>query len=205
MNLEQVWQQNSGRDDDLNKLLEKGDFSKLQSRLPLKKLKSNLLIGIVWAILITTGYIVVLFLFSIWQVSVSLGVLIVFNTLIMLDSWKLYKKTPATITPSNSLKEELTAHYNSFQRWWAVQQKISLFVYPIAIAGGFILSGVLGSGKPVETFLYNSKMLGILGITMIVMVPLCYFSARWMFNYAYGKHLKKLKSTINELSEAHGD
>jgi hypothetical protein len=200
MDIENIWKQDSNSDDALNKLLNSGDFSKLQSNLPLKKLKQNLLIGIIWALLITLGYLIVFFSISIWHVNVALGVLILFNTLIMLDSWRLYLKTPSTISPSNSLKEELTLHYNSFQQWWAVQQKASLFVFPIAVSGGFILGGSLGSGKPVETFLYNSKMLGILGVTILIMVPLCYLGARWMFNYAYGKHLKKIKSTIDDLS-----
>jgi len=168
--------------------------------LPLKKLKQNLLIGIIWALLITIGYIVLFFVIDIWQVDVALSVLVIFNTVIMLDSWKLYKKTPSTISPSNSLTEELTLHYDSFQRWWAIQQKVSLFVYPIALTGGFILGGTLGSKKPVETFLYNSRMLGVLGITILVMVPLCYLGAKWMFNYAYGRHLKSVKSTIDDLS-----
>jgi hypothetical protein len=67
------------------------------------------------------------------------------------------------------------------------------------------MGGVLGSGKPVEAFLYNPKILLILSATITILVPLCYYGARWMFNYAYGKHLKKLKATIDELSEAHGD
>jgi hypothetical protein len=200
MDLENIWRQNSGRDDALNKLLDNGNYNNLQSRLPLKKLKSNLLIGIIWALLITVGYIAMYFFFRIWQVYIALGVLIVFNTIIMLKSWRLYQKTPSTVSPSNSLKEELTMHYNSFQRWWLLQQKMGLFVYPIAAAGGFVLGGTLGSGKPVEAFLYNAKMLSILGITILVLVPLCYFGARWMFNYAYGKHLKKLKSAIDDLS-----
>jgi hypothetical protein len=200
MDFENIWQQGANNDDDLNRLLKTTDFNKLHSKLPLKKLKQNLLIGIIWALLITIGYIVLYFLIAIWQVYAALSVLVIVNTIIMLDSWKLYKKTPSTISPSNSLKEELTMHYNSFQRWWAVQQKASLLVYPIAVTGGFILGGTLGSNKPVETFLYNSKMLGILGTTVLIMVPLCYFGARWMFNYAYGKHLKKLKSTIDDLS-----
>jgi hypothetical protein len=200
MNIENIWQQGSKNDDELNTLLTTSDFSKLQSRLPLKQLKLNLLIGIVWALLLSVGYMVVFFLFSIWQVYVSLCVLIVFNAIIILSSWRLYKKTPSVISTSNSLKEELSLHHDSFQQWWSVQQKFSLFVYPIAIAGGFILGGNLGSGKPVEEFLYNSKMLVALGITILVLVPLCYFGAKWMFNYAYGKHLKKLKSAIDELS-----
>jgi hypothetical protein len=200
MDIENIWQQGGNNDDAFIRLLNTTDFSKLQSRLPLKKLRQNLLIGNIWALLITIGYIVLFFLIDIWQVNVALSVMVIFNIIIMLDSWKLYKNTPSTISPSNSLKQELTQHYNSFQRWWAIQEKISLFVYPIAVAGGFILGGILGSKKPVETFLYNSKMLGILGVTVLVMVPLCYFGAKWMFNYGYGKHLKNIKSTIDDLS-----
>lgn len=200
MDLESIWQQNSGGDEELNRLLEKGNFNQLPSRLPLKKLKNNLILGIILASGLTLGYIVLIFFITIWQVSLALGVMIVFNTLIMLDSWKLYQKTPSTIMPSNSLKEELTLHYASFRRWWSVQEKMGLFVYPIAVAGGFILGGASGSGEPVESFLYNGKMLAFLGITVLILVPICYFSARWMFHYAYGKHLKKLKAAIDELS-----
>jgi hypothetical protein len=200
MDIDNIWQQGDNNDDTLNKLLNTTDFSKLQSRLPLKKLKQNLLIGIIWALLITIGYIVLFFIIDIWQVHVALIVLIIFNTLIMLDSWRLYNKTPSAISPSNSLKQELTLHYNSFQRWWAIQQKVSLFVYPIAVTSGFVLGGTLGSHKTVEAFLYNGKMLGVLGIAILVMVPICYFGAKWMFNYAYGKHLKNLKYTIDDLS-----
>lgn len=197
--MESIWQQGSKGDDALNNLLDQGDLSRLQSRMPLRKLRNNLVTGMVWALVITCGYIIVLFSFMQWLVYITIGVLIVFNIVIMAESWKLYRKTPSAITPSNSLKQELTVHYNSFQKWWSVQQKLSLFVYPIAAAGGFILGGSAGSGKPVEDFLYNPRIFGILGLTVLVLVPLCYFGARWMFNYTYGKHLKQLKATIDEL------
>jgi hypothetical protein len=171
MDLENIWQQTNGGDKDLQRLLETGDPAKLSSRLPLKKLRNNLLIGLVWAVLITAGYVALFFFFPFWQVHVALGVVSIFNTLTMFDSWRLYKKTPDTITPSHSLKEELTKHYNSFQRWWRIQEKMGLFVYPIAASGGFILGGVIGSGKTVEAFLYNPKMLLILGITLLFLVP----------------------------------
>ena len=200
MDIENTWQQGHKNDPDLNKLLTTSDLGKIQSKLPLKKLKQNLLIGIVSAVVISSGYLVIFFLIHIWQVQAALGVLIVFNTVILVDSWRLYRRIPATLSPSNSLKEELALHYNSFQRWWAVQQKMGLFVYPVAAAGGFVLGGTLGSGKPVAAFLDNPKMVGILGITILVLVPICYFGARWMFNYAYGKHLKQLKATIDDLS-----
>lgn len=200
MNIENIWKQSSGSDEALNKLLQQNDFGNLHSKLPLKKLKKNLLMGMIWALLITAGYITIFFFIHFWQVYFSLGVLIVFNTWIMFESWKLYKLTPASITPSNSLKDELTSNYNSFQRWWSLQLKVSLFVYPLAAAGGFIIGGVLGSGKTVEAFLYNYKMIGVLIITVLILMPASYYAAKWVYNHAYGKHLKKIKLLIDELS-----
>ena len=201
MDLENLWRQNSGSDDALNKMFEQKDFSNMQSKLPLNKLKRNLVMGIVLAVLITVLYVAVIFYVGIWQVYVSLCTLSLFNIFIAYDSWKLYKSINVNISATNSLKEELQKNYNGFQRWWRIQERFGLFVYPIAAAGGFIMGGVLGSGKPVEAFLYNSKMLLILGATIAVLVPLCYYGARSMFNYAYGKHLAKLKARIDELSQ----
>lgn len=202
MDIENVWQQSSGSDDALNKMFQQKDFSNLQSKLPLNKLKRNLVVGIILAVLITALYVAVIFYVEIWQVYVSLGTLSLFNIFIAYDSRKLYRSINVNISTTNSLKEELQKNYNGFQRWWRIQERLGLFVYPIGAAGGFIMGGVLGSGKPVEAFLYNPKILLILGATIIILVPLCYFGARWMFNYAYGKHLAKLKATIDELSEA---
>jgi hypothetical protein len=200
MDIENIWQQGDGNDEMLNRLLQQKDLSNYHSKLPLKKLKNNLLKGMIWATVITAGYIALFFFIAIWQVYIALFTLIISNTSIMILSWKLYKSINETISPSNSLKEELQRNYNGFQKWWSIQQRLGLFVYPVGAAGGFILGGVLGPGKPVEAFLYNPKTLSILGITILILVPLCYYGAKWMFNYAYGKHLKKLKLLIDELS-----
>lgn len=200
MSIENVWQQTSGSDNALNKMFEDNDLSKLKSKLPLNRLKRNLLLGIILAISITAVYGTVFFFVGIWEVYVAIGILSLFNILIAFDSWKLYRSINVNISATNSLKEELQRNYKGFEKWWRVQEKLGLFVYPIAATGGFIMGGVLGSDKPVKAFLYNPGMLLLLGATIIILVPLCYFGARWMFNHAYGKHLKKLKSTIAELS-----
>lgn len=200
MDIEYIWKQSSGSDDALNRMLEQQDYSKLHSKLPLKKLKKNLLLGMVYAALITAFYVVLYFIVHIWQVHIAIAIGTLFNIIVGVDTWKLYKSINENISTSNSLKDELEKNYSSFQRWWRIQEKLGLFVYPIAIAGGFILGGVEGSGKSVEAFLYNPKILIVLAITILIFVPICYYGARWMFHYAYGKHLKKLKSLIDELS-----
>lgn len=200
MDLENIWQQSCGSDESLNKMLDQKDFGKLQSKSPLKKLKTNLFQSIIAAVAITMLYVWLLFVIDIWQVGVSLVILILFNLWVCIDSWKLYRNIKLNISTTNSLKTELQKNYSNFQRWWLIQEKLGLYVYPVGATGGFILGGVEGSGKTVEDFLYNPQMLIILGITLLILVPLCYFMARWMFNYAYGKHLKKLKATIEELN-----
>ncbi len=200
MDIENIWQQSGGSDDALNKMLQQQDFSKLHSKLPLKRLKKNLLLGILCAALITAFYMMLFFIVHIWQVHIALVITTIFNIVVGLDTWKLYKSINENISTTNSLKDELQKNYEGFQRWWHIQEKLGLFVYPIAASGGFILGGVEGSGKTVDAFLYNPKMLLVLGVTLLILVPLCYFMAKWMFNYAYGKQLKKLKSLIDELS-----
>ena len=200
MNIENVWQQAGGSDETLNKMLQNSAFGNLHSKLPLNKLKKTLYIGMIWAVMITTAYVTLFFIVNIWQVYIALATLIFFNIWISVDGWKLYKNINVNISSTNSLKEELQKNDSDFQRWWRIQERLGLFVYPIGGAGGFILGAVWGSGKTVEAFLYNPKMLSILGVIILILVPLGYYVAKWMFNAAYGKHLKKLKLLIDELS-----
>lgn len=200
MDIENVWQRSGGSDDSLNKMFQQKDFSNLHSKLPLKKLKNNLLMGLIVAVFITALYVVLFYFIEIWQVHVALVIAILFNILVGFDTWKLYTNINVNVSSTNSLKDELQKNYLGFQKWWRIQERLGLFVYPIAATGGFILGGVEGSGKSVEAFLYNPKMLLVLGVTLLILVPLCYYGARWMFNYAYGKHLKKLKKLMDELS-----
>lgn len=96
----------------------------------------------VWAVLITAVYIILFFFFNIWQVYIALTTLVVFNTWILIETWKLYKNIPATVSPGLSLKQELEKNYNGVQKWGYIRQSVSLFVYSVAAAGGFILGGI---------------------------------------------------------------
>lgn len=201
MDIENTWQQSEGNDEVLSKLLQQNDFNNLPSRLPLKKLKDKLKSGMIWAGLITIVYISMFFFVSVWQVVIPLCILIIFNSWIMIESWKLYKNTNENISASFSVKQELQKNYDSFQKWSSLQLKVSLFVFPIAVAGGFVLGGIIGSGKTVESFLNKPKIWMFLCGTIVALVPAAYFLAKWMFKISLGKHLKNLKILIDELSD----
>lgn len=201
MDLENTWRDSGRNDEMLIKIMQQKDHLKLHSKMPLTYLKRSLIVGICWAVLITFIYLALFFYFDVWQVHLSLVILIIFNTVIAIESYKLYRNTNALVSPGSSLTEELKKNYDSFHKWWRIQQRVSLVIYPIAATGGFIIGGMAGSGKPVDDILYNSFNLQILGIAIIIIAPICYFVAKWMFNYAYGKHLKKIKLLIEELEE----
>ena len=199
MNFEETWKNIGQHDDILNGLISKNTISKYGSNLPINKLKSNLLGGIFWAILLTSGYIFLLFVTKTWLVNVTLVIMSLFNCWVMMDSYKLYKLI-SKITPFN-LKQQLESNYSALSRWRTLQQRASLFIYPVSVSGGFILGGVIGSGKPALLFLYDPKILVALAIAVIVLTPACYFLANWMFKIAYGKHMESLKAIIDELGE----
>ncbi len=199
MDIENIWQQQGKGEDDMLKELLKRSPEELTSKWPLKKLRANLLRGIVLSEACAVIYLAIIIYLPVWQIITSMLILILFNTWLSITSWKLYKKIPETISSALSLKQELEINYARFRQWFAVQERVSLFIYPIAATGGFMLGGVVGSQKTVEEFLYNPLVLSILAVTILILVPISYFVSRWFFNHTYGKYLKKLKKWIEEL------
>ncbi|MBL0183449.1 MAG: hypothetical protein IPP96_14610 [Chitinophagaceae bacterium] len=80
MSIEKTWgEMNSSQDDDLSSLLQKSTLSKLSSHNPLEKIRKNLLINMIWAVLICFVYIWIIFYFNIWQVQVAISVVLLFH------------------------------------------------------------------------------------------------------------------------------
>lgn len=199
MNIEDTWKNMPPGDDLLPQLLEQNDVFRQSSKLPVNKLRYNLLIGMGWAVLITIVYVVLLSMLKYWQMYLSFGILIGFNLWILLDSYNLYRDI-GTITGLNlSLKEQLLHIYNDFERWRKIQLKAGLFIYPISAAAGFMLGGMIGSGKSIEFFLYRPVVLLILLVIIIILTPICHRLAKWLFKKSYGKYLLKMKDLIAEL------
>lgn len=202
MSIEKKWGEiNDRRDDDLSSLLQTQRLSKLSSHSPLQKIKQNLLRNMIWCILVCLLYVVIIFYFLIWQVQVAIAVVLFFSLWALYTAYIQYKELNTAISSSSSVLVELKRHYGSITNWMNTQQRVALFIYPVSAAGGFMLGGVLGSGKPVEAFMNKPVILIALLISIIVLVPVCYYMARWMFNYSFGKHLKALKENIKALEE----
>jgi cation transporter-like permease len=200
MSIEKTWDEiNEGGDEDLSSLLHTGTLSKLPSHNPLQKIKSNLLANLIWCVVLSIGYIIIISYFRIWQVQVSLGIVLAFTLWALYEGSVQYKKLNSQVSPAGSLLHELKRHHQSISNWMKVQQQVGLFVYPISAAGGFMLGGVLGSGKSVATFLSKPAAQIALPICIVVLVPAGYYLARWMYKHSFGKHLAALQKNINDL------
>jgi predicted neutral ceramidase superfamily lipid hydrolase len=199
MEVSNNWQSWQPQDKDLESLLQPGFSTRMQPHHPLMKLKRNLFINTVWGVLITIGYLVIMATTSIWPVLIALGTTSLFNIIILLQSIKLYRSIQTIISPAESVLSISRKHYKEITAWCKMQNKLALWVYPVAATGGYIYGGVLSSGKTFEELVKQPLFIWALPVTLAILVPLSYLLARWMARKAFGIHLDNLKATILSL------
>jgi len=201
MSIENSWNQlDDQHDDDLSSMLQSPALSKLSSHNPMEKIRKNLLMNMIWASLICLFYIGIIIYFHIWQVQIPIFTVLIFTLWGLYSGYQIYSQIKANVS-AGPLLAELKRHHQTITTWIRTQQRVGLFIYPISAAGGFMLGGVLGSRKPVEVFMSKPIVLVALAISIIVLVPACYYLARWMCKYSFGKHLDALQENIRELEE----
>lgn len=201
MSIESEWKQmNTNGDEELWALLNQRKLQTLSSKSPFQKLKRSLLINMIFGIIICFAYIIIIAVFHVWQVQLAIFIVLVFSAWTVYSAYMQYKKLEASVTSSPVLTE-LKRHHETFTKWIALQMRASVAIYPISVAGGFMLGGVLGSNKPVEVFMSKPVVQIALLVCIIVMVPAAYYLAKWLFHLSFGKHLKLLKQNIEDLEK----
>lgn len=201
MSAEINWKQWEPGDKALEELLQPARLHRLHSKNPLIDLKRQLLYSMFWAVAITIGYFFLFpYITSVWVVA-GLVIMILFNLFLLYTTIRLYQRVQPNISPKANLLEELFRHEAEFKKWWDVQRRVALFVYPVAVSAGFVFGGMMGSGKTVTQLFAKPLFSWVLVICIVVMVPLCFKFAQWMFEKSFGKHLKILRENINELSQ----
>jgi hypothetical protein len=200
--LKQIWNEADNGNDILEQMLQNKSFKQAGFKTPLAKLKRNLAIHIGYAVIITLAYAFVIYYFPYWQVQACMLLLIVFNLWAMVKAYGLYNSLDLNLADHNVLVE-LKKHYSAFKGWEKQSLRVALFVYPFAASGGFMLGGTVGSGKSVEVFMGDYRVIIALIIALLILVPLSYLLAKWMTKVAFGKYVDQLKVRIDEL-EAEG-
>ena len=193
------WEHFHSRDELPEELLSAEKLSNLHSQHPLEKIRSNLLIGIVVGIATTLVYLIILYYFDQWLIRAPLLIVLGFNLFILRSSLLLHSSISNTGLHEQNLLQELSQHRSAIKKWWKIQEQFSLFVYPFAVAAGFLAGGILGSGDRELTFIQQREMLILLGTAILILTPLCFFSARYIFRYYYGQHLSTIEKNIESL------
>lgn len=199
MNLEEQWKAETGQDDKfLQDLIQKGSIDRLRTQNPLDKIRKNLKWNIGFAAVIAIGYLFVFWYFPYWPVFLCIGIIFLFTVWGVYSGMRLFQSTTHR-DPSAPVLETLEQQYNLISKWIKHQEKAALLVYPFAGAGGFMIGGMVGSGKSIEVFMGKPPVAIAMIVTLIIIVPLSYWLAKWMNRKAFGKYLDQLGENIKDL------
>lgn len=199
MNLEEQWKAESGQGDQiLQELIRKGNMHQLRSHNPMHKIRKNLKWNIGFAAAIAIGYLFVFWYFPYWPVFLCIGIIFLFTVWGVFSGFSLFKQI-SRHQPSAPILETLEYQHSLISKWIRHQEKAALLVYPFAGAGGYMVGGMVGSGKSIELFMSKPVVVWALIITLIIIVPLSYWLARWMNRKAFGTYLDQLRHSITAL------
>lgn len=177
----------------LNKALHKKSVD------PLVKLKKNvkgklLLIAafslLFLVIIITTDKVYNKILMSPLVLTYLIGLVLIFGQYRMLNF----------VDKSLSLKEILEIYHYRISLISKYEQRVALFIYPVSITAGFVYGFTMN--RSVEEILSDQRVLAMLVALNMVLVPACYYLARWMDHKAFGRYLEHLKDDLNQLNAA---
>ncbi|HTL08494.1 MAG TPA: hypothetical protein VL307_09570 [Chitinophagaceae bacterium] len=201
MTLTEQWKQLEAADTDLAEVLQPG-FAKHISKDPMLTIQRNLWYHSLMGIAIIVFYLFLLWEFPVWQVILCIGVVLLF-TLWAVVKALLLRRQLLRIAASHlqhSLLQQMRYHQMAMGGWMKVQQKAGLVMYPLGAAGGFMIGGSLGAGKSIDTILQNPTLQLIMLLVVLLLVPPCFYLAKWMCRKSFGQYLQQLNSNIAALS-----
>lgn len=202
MDIEKSWNEWKAEDGDWDSLVKESISKNRQTLDPLFKLRRNLKINIGWAILICLLYVAAIIYFTLPLFRITMLLMLGFSVWALITAINLYKSIEPGINSSHSLLEDMQRHYNAIHWWMKTSEKVALFFYPIGAVGGFMMGGVVGSGKTLGEFMSKPPVLIALLIVLVTLIPACYYLAKWMNRKAFGDHLEKLKENIDQLKNS---
>lgn len=195
---EEEWASNSGVNADFhaksNSGLWRGWFSFENEVNILNGLNRQLWLGLFYSVLITAGYVFLLFGNYLVFVKAVLTLLIAFNVLITVKMLGIMKLV-SSFNVGNNILDNARTLVEALNKWKKFQLQFALWVYPWAILGGGVMGYQIGSGL---TDIPNKVIL----ILMVLVVPLSWISHRlalWMFNKSFQKSISRIENWITDV------
>lgn len=200
MNLQDVWKKLE---------LEKLEVSKpspinpwaTKSKHPVEKLKNAYKITTLFSVVFLAGFIILVFLFHEWIVKIGIIIMILVYILFTFINYRMYRSIQTSIPLDQNLKKVLQDTHHFIKSNILFQERFALFVYPLAAASGMLM-GLAAGGGEAEKFLREPDVVMRLILIPLLLTPISWLLARWMYKVSYGVCLGELKRLIEELEKS---
>jgi hypothetical protein len=176
-------------------------LQQLQTSNPLQKLSKTLLYNILFGGAICIVYCVAIIMTDALVIKAILAALLVFSVWAVYSGYIIYRQFLPQVSVARPVLEEMEHHYTTMTVWIKKQEITGLFFYPISAAGGFMMGGAAGSGKPIIEFMSNIYVLLMLLVLVAILEPICFYLVRYFNKLLFGVHLANLKRNIDLLKE----
>jgi hypothetical protein len=197
MNPSSEWEQlNQSADDDLVRLLQQPRFTTPTNADPVARIRKNLIIHAIWAIVISIIYVVVIGLVDVVVVRACMALILTFNIWAIWGSFKLYKQLSQS-QPVQSVLAKMEQQYSLLASWKKLYLKTSLLLYPVSAVGGFLLGLHVGAAQPIEVVLQKKMVWISLIVTVVAITPAAHWLGKKLTEIAFGKHIQHLKENID--------
>ncbi len=200
MDLQEIWKATEASSEKLPEIISIKQLNSKGLKNPLKRAKKTILSNLIWTIIIALIYIPVIYYYRFWQIQLFIGITLIFTAWGGYTTFILFKSIDSNVS-ANNLLSELKRVVTTLNKWMDVQSKVALFIYPFSATGGYFLGGVIGSGKTVEELLTKPIIIYALIVCILILTPSCYYLAKWMFRFSFGKVIKQMEKLIEELTE----
>lgn len=171
-----------------------------KSKHPVQKLKNAYLWTTGFSFVFLMCFVILFFLFDETIVKAGLVFMIASYIFFFAANFSMYRKVNVVLPIDQSLKRVLEHTHQFITENIRFQERVALFIYPLAAASGFLMGGSAGSGN-VQKMLEAKEVIITMIVTSIVLTPLAFYLTRWMYKVSYGKCLIELKERIDELEK----
>ncbi len=110
-----------------------------------------------------------------------------------------HKRIKAGIPMDEGILTNLKNYHGFVSRVLRQEERIALFIYPVALTAGFLLGFI--SEAELDEFFESKTAIVMLIACWVVLTPLSHLLARWMNKASFGKYLAELESHIDNLKK----
>ena len=184
----------------LSDMIAQKSFMQLQSQSPLLKLRKNLAAGIWYGAAVSLLYILLLWLYPVWQIQAGLAVCLLFTIWLMYRSKQIIQVVDSYDAGGNVLATLRTVR-NDFRLWFRQQYRLALLVFPVAAAAGFMLGGIISARYNLSSFIHKPGTINALIISICVLAPVGLLVTHLVNRRTFGRYITQLDGLILQLEE----